>query len=244
MKPNSVPTKILLILIVAGLAIGLAVEHQARLKLAQEHQRLEQQLSQMASLTLQNQQLSNLVAQADIPRRLPAAQFMELLRLRGETVVLRQQKMNLETAREENRQAHAALERRLNAGTGTNAIATADYWPQNSWAFAGYASPEAALQTALWAGKNGDAKTFFASIAGDLRERVEADLKGKSETEASIGMMDETDSIGSVRIIDREAQDNNTTVLTVEMDGQDNLQTAKMVMRKVGNEWRFSGPQQ
>jgi hypothetical protein len=56
------------IAVVAGLAIWFAIEHQARLRLADEHQALKQQLDRMAGLIATNEQLSNQVARAIVPQ--------------------------------------------------------------------------------------------------------------------------------------------------------------------------------
>ena len=107
-----------------GVAIWLAVEHQARLRLAEENTVLRQQFDQMAGLAVENQRLSNLVAQARSPRSPPDDRLKELLRLRGEVGVLRQQAKELETLREENRQARAARESGLKTQTAGPAATT------------------------------------------------------------------------------------------------------------------------
>jgi hypothetical protein len=48
----------------------------------------------------------------------------------------------------------------------TGLVATADYWPRDSWAFAGYASPDAALRSCFWAANTGDVKTFHERYDG------------------------------------------------------------------------------
>src|SRR5438445_9584945 len=144
MRPNI--TSAVVIAAVAGLAVWAAFEHQRRVGLGREHQALEQKLEEMARLITSNEQLSNLLAQAKSPPSLMDDQSRELLRLRGEVGVLRRQSRELETVREENRQARAALESSLKSQNTAKAAATADYWPQDSWAFKGYASADAALQ--------------------------------------------------------------------------------------------------
>jgi hypothetical protein len=224
----------------------MAVEHQARLRLGEEHQALEQQLDQMAELIARNQQLSNLVARASLPQSLPDDQSRELLRLRGEAGVLRRQARELETVRGENRQARAALESSLKTQSAgaANAAATADYWPRDSWAFAGYASPDAALQTSLWAANNGDLKALAASTTGDMQKLMEAEFGGKSETEASIRVMDDVIGLKSVRVLNREVQSDDTVMLTAAFEGRTDTRTEKLVMKKIGNEWKLSGPPQ
>src|SRR5205809_68536 len=152
MRPNI--TSIVGIAALAGLAVWAAIEHQRRAGLGREYAALEQQLEEMAQLVASNDQLSNRLAQAKSPHSLTDGQSRELLRLRGEMGVLRQQNRELETVREENRQARAALDSSLKSRNAAKAAATADYWPQDSWAFKGYASADAALQSSLWAANN------------------------------------------------------------------------------------------
>jgi hypothetical protein len=243
MRANSVTTSVLSLAAVVGMAIWLAVEDQARLRLGEEHKTLEKQLDQMAGLIAENDRLSNLVAQANRSLPLPDDQSRELLRLRGEAGVLRQQSNELEVVRNENRQAHASL---ASGGKGQSAgavgaAATADYWPRDSWDFTGYASPDAALQTSLWAANNGDLKALLASVTGDVQKKMEEDFGGKSETEASIRAMDEVSNLKSVRVLDREVQGDDTVVLSAEfVDGTDS-HTGKLVMKKIGNDWKLSG---
>jgi hypothetical protein len=244
MKANGVITSVLCVGAVVGMAAWLAVERQARLKLGEEHKALEQKLGQMAGLIAENQRLSNLLAQADRPPPLPDDQLRELLRLRGEVGLLREQSKELETVRNENRRARAALENSLKTqGAGAaQAAATADYWPRGSWAFAGQATPDAALQTSLWAANNGDLKALLASVTGELQENVEKDLAGKSEDEASIRAMDEVSGLKSVHVLNREAKSYDTFVLTAAFEDRTQTHTQKLVLKKIGNDWKLSGP--
>jgi hypothetical protein len=240
MKANSVITSGVCVAALIGLAIWLAVEHQARLRLGEEHKALEQQLKQMAGLIAENAQLSNVLARANGAQSLPDDESRELLRLRGEVGVLRQQSQELETVRKENRQARAALESSLK----TQSAATADYWPRDSWAFTGYASPDAALQTSLWAANNGDLKALLASATGEVRKQMEEELGGKSESEASIRAMDQVVSLKSVRVLNREVQADDTVVVTAAFEDRTDTHTEKLLMKKIGNDWKLAGPAQ
>ncbi len=240
LRPISVITRVVCVTAVVGLAIWLAIEHRARLRLGDEHRALEAQLKQMAGLVAENEQLSLLVARAKRPPSLPDEQLRELLRLRGEAGVLREQNQELETARNENRQAHAALESSLK----TRGAATADYWPRGSWAFTGYASPDAALQTLLWAANNGDLKAMMASTTGDVHQMMEKEFAGKSEDEASIRAMDEVSSLQSVRVLNREVQGDDTVVLTAAFDSPTDTHTVELLLKRIGNDWKVSGSPQ
>ena len=246
MKASSVITSVLCAAAVVGLGIWLAVGHQARLRLGDEHQALLQQLDKMTGLVAENERLSNLIAQASPSQSLPDDQSRELLRLRGEAGVLRRQAKELETLREENRQAHAALESGLKTQSAGSAggLATADYWPRDSWAFAGYASPDAALKTSVWAANNGDLKALRASITGDLQKMMEKDFEGKSENEATARAMDEVAKLKSIRVLNRDVQADDTVVLTAAFDDGADAHTSKLLMKKIGNDWKISGPAQ
>jgi hypothetical protein len=226
-----------------GVAVWLAVEYQGRLRLGEENKALRQQLDQIAGLVAENERLSNLVAQANSSQSLPDERLKELLRLRGEVGVLRQQSKELEALREKNRQARAALDsgHKPQDANVAGAAATADYWPRGSWAFAGYASPEAALQSFFWAANKGDVKTLQGGITDDIQKEVARDLEGKSESEASAKAMEVVASLKSVRVLDREVQANDTVVFTAAFEDENGTQTNKARMTKIGNEWKFSG---
>src|SRR5436305_922671 len=91
---------------VIGLGLLFIFEHQRRLSLTEEHRALEQQRDQMSELIASNERLSKLLAQANASRPLSNDQSRELLRLRGQVGVLRQQSNDFASLREENRQAH------------------------------------------------------------------------------------------------------------------------------------------
>ena len=244
MKAHRVITSLVCVAAVVGLAIWLAGERQARRRLVEEHTALQQQLDRMTGLIAENEQLSNRVAQANPPQSLPDDQLRELLRLRGEVGVLRQKGKELESVRNENRQARAALESKTQGAGAAKAAATADYWPRDSLAFKGYASPDAALQSLVWAGNNGDLKTMLASTTGDARKEMEQQFGGKPETEASIRVMDDTAGLKSVRLLNRDVQADDTVVLTAAFEDRTDTQTLKLLLKKVGNEWKLSGKAQ
>jgi hypothetical protein len=233
MRVNSVITSILSVAAVVGLAAWLAIEHQARLRLGEEHKALEEQADQMTGLMAENERLSNLVVRADGPQSLPDDQSLELLRLRGEVGALRRQTKELEAVRAENRQAHAA-----------GGAATADYWPRSSWAFTGYANPDTALQSYLWAANKGDLKALRASATGDVWKQMDEESGGKSETESSLRARNNVASLKSVLVINREVQADDAVMLTAAFEDRTNTHTVKLLMKKIGNDWKLSTPPQ
>jgi RNA polymerase sigma factor (sigma-70 family) len=94
-------------IIVGGLAATVAIQLQAESKVREENQALRLQL---AGLAAENESLSNRVAQATLARPLADDQFRELLRLRGEVGMLRQQTNLLGSLREKIRTPQASTE--------------------------------------------------------------------------------------------------------------------------------------
>ena len=217
---------------IVGLPIWLAVEHQARLTLEEENQGLRQQVDQMAELAAENERLSNLVAKASHAQSLPDDQMRELLRLRSEVSALRQQGKVAGSSPNENPQAPAS------AGS---AIALAESWPRSSWAFAGYTNPTASLKTALWAANKGDVKTFLRGITGEAQKIADTLFAGKSESEVSAGAMVLLSSLKGIRVTSSDARDEETVVLTTETDDEGGPQARKVLMKKVGTDWKIAG---
>ncbi|HUC85111.1 MAG TPA: sigma-70 family RNA polymerase sigma factor [Candidatus Acidoferrales bacterium] len=82
-------------LVVAGATTALVFQHQTQSRLRQENESLRRE---MAQLKTDNASLSNRLGASADARPQPGDQFAELLRLRGQVAVLRQQKGDLEQA--------------------------------------------------------------------------------------------------------------------------------------------------
>ena len=225
-----------------GVAVWLAVEYQGRLRLGEENKALRQQLDHLVGLVTENERLSNLVAQVSRSQSLSDDQSRELLRLRGEVGVLRERAKELEILRQENRQARIALE--YSFGTriadGTEAIASAQYWPRGSWSFVGYATPEAALQSAVWAASKGDLKALLDSTAGEYHKEIEKDFASISESQLSAKFIADTARYKSVHVLNREVQADDTVVFTTVFYNETRALPSKVHLKKIGNEWKLS----
>ena len=89
------------VIVAAGLATPLIVQHSASSKLRDQNQSLQAQLVQAAELAAENERLSNALVQSR--STLSEDQMRELLRLRGEVGSLRRQTNDLTRLQEENR---------------------------------------------------------------------------------------------------------------------------------------------
>jgi RNA polymerase sigma factor (sigma-70 family) len=92
-------------IVVGGLAVTVAVQHQIENNIRGENQALRQQL---AGLAADNENLSNRLNQVREPSALAGDQFRELLRLRGEVGRLRDKTNLVGRSQEENRRIQAS----------------------------------------------------------------------------------------------------------------------------------------
>ncbi|HYG35144.1 MAG TPA: sigma-70 family RNA polymerase sigma factor [Clostridia bacterium] len=110
------------VLILAGVATPLVVRHQAQGRLREKDTALLVQADRIAQLESENNRLSNLVAQAKDSSALSSTQARELLRLRSEVGMLRQQTNALERLRRQ----HQELLAQGAEQTGTNQVSAED----------------------------------------------------------------------------------------------------------------------
>ncbi len=223
-----------------GLATGLALEHKAWLELREEHQALQLQLDWVTDLIALSERRPGLQATTIPSRPLASDPSADLLRLQAEVGALRQLTNEWARASNENAEAHAALDRYL--ADAAPKIATADSWPRDSWQFAGFASPDDALRSSLWASDNGNLQALFDSTTGEFLQMIQKEFEGKSADEAAIRAMDQVVNLKSVQVLNREFQNTDTAVLTTAFEEGDQSHTNRILVKRVGNEWKLAGP--
>lgn len=245
MSSTSVIGKLLAPTLIAGLAIGLAAQREARVKAETEHAALEQQMNTLRSITVENASLSNLVASASASKPLPGDESGELLRLRAEVGELRRQCADLKNVLSEDRQAHTApaANSASPAADPSPQVATLDYWPRNSWTFAGYATPDAALQSSVFGANQGDLKAVLASSTGEALKNLQTELATHSETEVSARIMDEIAGVQSIQVLNRTPQPDGTVLITAKFTDKYDAHTTKLILQKVGDDWKVAGGQ-
>jgi len=154
-------------LVVAGAATALVVQHQAQTKLRTDNEALTRQLAQLQT---DNESLSNRLAAPDDSKKLTDDQFNELLKLRGEVGVLRNQIGELGKLREENQRLQAA---QLDASTQRQrqAIVAAEKQQQESTMQKIEGAKQGMLAFIMFAGDNqGQFPTNFAQASAYLKD--------------------------------------------------------------------------
>jgi hypothetical protein len=113
---------ILGLVMVAGIAILLVMQHQAQVKSSEQGKTLMEQNSRINQLEAENERLSTIVAQTKTAPTLTDDQANELLRLRGQVGVLRRETNELGRLRQENRKLAA----QAGAQSETNQVSSED----------------------------------------------------------------------------------------------------------------------
>ena len=146
--------------------------------------------------------------------------------------------------KEENQQLRAA-NRQAVPKTGVTALvpptSQEGYYAKENWSYCGYATPEAALLSVIWAMREGDTETFRASLAPEEMARTDKEWEGKTEAEISADAKRETDKISSIRILESRTLSDGEVVLSVyAAGGEDKVQ--KISLKRFGADWKLAGP--
>lgn len=224
-------------LVTVGLQIGRLKQQRREIDwLEAQLQQTQQQLDEL--LGRQSRALQT------APRPLSDAEKEELLRLRNQAAQLKAATNETEQLRSQVRQVAAdnellrAAQARVAANLSSPA-ALVDTFPKENWTFAGYATPEASLQSVAWAMSQGDSQTFLAGLTPEERARVEKGWRNKSPEQIGEEGRREMNQVSGFRILERRQIAEDQMVLTVYANGKGD--TAEMLLQRIGNEWKVGG---
>ena len=199
------------ILVVAAELLGLLFQHQAQARLRGEIYALQPAASDLPALLAENQRLSNNLSASSNAQSNLASQLDELSRLQAKVTAQNQQLQELQTelAAQPDLPPFQSL-------AGSNRFVNL---PRESWHSAGYNTPEAALETMLWATVNGDVNTLRASLTSDELNRRQNAWKGKTDDEiADTGMKNLGQSSG-LQILNLQMSSENSAHFTLYVSG-------------------------
>lgn len=224
--------------LIAGMGTGLLLESRTTARLQAENDSLRQQIEQLGWLGEENHRLSNQVAQAVQREGLTKEQFQDLLRLRGEVGVLRRQKEEMQELAAENEKLQIE-NRQLKSPPATPARSEFQFAergiPKESWTFAGYATPEAAAQSMLWAMAQGDLNTLFGSFTAEYQSIFQDETRGKSEAELAKDLREGFAGVKSYYIVESTILSADEQKLSIAIEGAGD---EKLVFKRIGNEWK------
>ena len=223
--------------VAAGMATPIVMQHRSQARLRDENQSLRQQVDQLVQLKSENERLSNLVVQAN-NNQLSKEQLSELMKLRSEVGELRKQQKTLGKV-----QATVGGQSSLTATPPSEAVKE-NTIPRESWRFAGYATPETALQSVAWAMSKGDAKTFLASLSPETQKTYAQQFEGKTENEIATLLSEEIGQLPALRLDRKKVSADGEVGFVLNSHETDDGTTktrdeAVMTFRKIGGEWKL-----
>jgi len=218
--------------IVIGLAAGLLFQNFRYANLRKLNQQLAVNVEELQKQLAAREPAVASVAKTDKEEQ------SELLRLRNQAAQLRTATNELRQLRAQLNQSPASAQ--TAAATRAFAGATAELVPRETWSFAGYATPQAAFHSTMFAHSQGDHQTFLASLTGDLARDNQKELNNKTPEQFSENLRRETAKFTGYRILEMDEVSPEETVLMIYYAGESD--TEKVRMRKVGDEWKVAGP--
>jgi RNA polymerase sigma factor (sigma-70 family) len=138
------------------------------------------------------------------------------------------------------------------AGTATVALqrpkpptnAALDQPAPSPFHFAGYATPEDAVQSMIWATSTGDLEKLAAGATPEVMERVTGQMAGKTGEEIKRSGMAWANAMIGYKITQKEViSDDEVHVHIHATPSTEALHSGKavLVLKKIGNEWKMAG---
>jgi len=170
------------------------------------------------------------------------ADAREVFKLRNEVAQLRSAVKQADAMRAENQQLRARNEQ-PQAGSATAApppsTAQVEQFPRESWTFAGYSTPEAALVSAVWAMKEGRPQVYLDGLSAEEQARMAKVWENKSEGEIAAKHQQDVSQITNVRVMKQKEISPEEVQLTVFIEGPNRLEVVSM--KRAGVDWKFGG---
>ena len=133
----------------------------------------------------------------------------------------------------------------LAAGTATVTVEHAKARAASpTFSFAGYATPEASVQSMIWAGSRGDFKGFLTGCTPEKIKQFESKMAGKSDEEISREARAWANALKNYQITKKDVISDNEVHLHIRATpSAEGLHSGKVVvvMQKIGNEWKQEG---
>jgi len=131
------------------------------------------------------------------------------------------------------------------ASTATLAIQHAKGKAESAgFTFAGYATPEASIQSMLWAGSRGDFKSFLAGCTPEQMKRFENKMAGKSDEEIGREAKAWANALKGYTIAGKDVISETEVHLHIRATpSAEGLHSGKViiVMQRIGNDWKQEG---
>jgi RNA polymerase sigma factor (sigma-70 family) len=111
-------------------------------------------------------------------------------------------------------------------------------------AFAGFATPEAALKSFVWSESTGDLDKLLAACTPEQGERFKKKITGIPPNELKQRLLEEANNRANYVITDKEVISETEVRLHLRVQpypGHPNVGNDIQVMQKIGNDWKYAG---
>ena len=155
----------------------------------------------------------------------------ELLKLRSEVGGLRNRTNDLE-------KLLASGSGGAEATTGASSAESAGHFPRESWAFKGYATPEAAFESMTFAMSRGDIKAILAGYVPEVRSQQEKEWEKTPEAQLRDMLINASIGMTGFSILRKDVVSEDEAFLTVSTEGK-SVSEARFRLKKINDEWRI-----
>jgi hypothetical protein len=219
-----------MVFVVVVLVGGLVVQRIQYSRVAAENKALRQEIAELQS---GGQALQGTSGRAST---ISEAEHVALLRLRNQAAQLRR-------ATNELAELRAQVERMRRKGSGEAGVVSIEApgleVPREAWTFAGYATPEAGYQSAMFAVSQRDEQMILGSLTPEEAEKLKKDLKEKT-LDQLLKEGNPWEKVTSFRVLERKEVGPERVMLVIYAGGEEKV--TRMLMQKVGGEWKVAGP--
>jgi hypothetical protein len=225
------------VVVAVGFAIILGRQHLANEKLRAENGSLRASLEQSKPPDAEREP-------APVEKSLTKDQLAELLKLRGEVTQLRGQTSQIAALAEANKELVAALKNTETSRTnslvekGPADALPQDIHPKATWAYRGYGTPDATIESVLSAMLNGDKAACLEGFSPTMRANIDEQFES-ADAKAKL------DDAAEFRILDRQALSEDEMVLSLYIssknaNGEVEGHSEKTVFDRIGGEWKVT----
>jgi len=224
--------------LLAGALAVVIFQKSAISRARQENSDLHQVRDEAARLEQENQSAAELRLQNEASES-QRNSHQELLKLRNEVRQLRVQSSEVEKLHQENQRLASTI-KSLSTGKPPSFAEMEGYMPKEAWSHSGFATPEAALQTLLWAVREGQIQAVAQCMSPESRPWFEREFAQKTEEakkktlQEGLGQLVQT---GGYRLVNKEEVADDKVLLGIQAVAGGTV--AKVVLRRFGNEWKF-----
>jgi hypothetical protein len=230
-----------ILLIIAAAVVLFIMQHRELTRLRNDNDILKQEVDQGSQFASGNQRLQTELTQAStqvtnytIQVQKLQAEVTALRRLTNDVVMLREQLRRLRATTQPAPETARSLK-------PPPEVPPQDIHPKESWKFAGYTTPDAALETTGWAMSQGNREQFLAGFTPEARQRIQDDLARKNANFGAIAAerLSKTDGF---RIVKRDFITTDQAVLRVFSDGEDQGPDGgeNVPFRKINGQWKIA----